>query len=677
MEQVAWSKSDRGLVLVGWRALVLALLFLGALALGGSDVLAWSAAGLTVAAVPVVLGAALLLCPGLALVHLFWHGRSLARGERLALALGLSVVPPPLLLLAAHVAGLRWSAAATWGYLLISVVICVGATRPLTRWRARQAIPWHLDLPGSLLLGLTLCALLARLYAVRDLPAGLWGDSYQHTLIAQLLVDNGGIFASWRPYAPLATFTYHYGFHASVAFFHWLTGVDVPHSLLWIGQALNAATIPLAYLLTVRLSGERWAGVWAALITGFVSTTPAYYVNWGRYTQLAGQVVLPALLVCWIALLESERRSWRQLALAGLTTAAMLCTHYRVAVFAACFLIGYGILLLCARRPAPRQLVGLGGWGLGAAGLGLALAAPWLINIRTGQLVQVTTTVLANRVDPENAALANAIASDQIFTIFTKTYLLALAIAGVVRLVWARSWRMGALVLWVVVVLLAANPNLVGLPGAGLLTNFAALIALYLVVAPLAGYALAWGQQRLPRHPVAPAVVALAVAGACAWGLAWQARIVDRQAFMLVGPADAQAMAWIGAHTPPDARFLADSMFVDAGTALVGTDAGWWIPLLARRGNTVPPRTYLSERPEQPDYVEQVNTFGRAIQTVALASPEGVRLLCGAGVRYIYSGQRADSNGHIDRATLARSPLYRQIYNQGGVAIFELVGPCP
>jgi hypothetical protein len=227
------------------------------------------------------------------------------------------------------------------------------------------------------------------------------------------------------------------------------------------------------------------------------------------------------------------------------------------------------------------------------------------------------------------------------------------------------------------VVLLAANPNLVGLPGAGLLTNFAALIALYLVVAPLAGYALAWGQQRLPRHPAAPAVVALAVAGACAWGLAWQARIVDRQAFMLVGPADAQAMAWIGAHTPPDARFLADSMFVDAGTALVGTDAGWWIPLLARRGNTVPPRTYLSERPEQPDYVEQVNAFGRAIQAVALASPEGVRLLCGAGVRYIYSGQRADPNGHIDRAALARSPLYRQIYNQGGVAIFELVGPCP
>ena len=103
----------------------------------------------------------------------------------------------------------------------------------------RPPAPRSWDLPGwesMTLAALLLAGLAIRLYVVRDLPAGLWGDSYHHTMITQLLLDNHGLFSSWQPYAPLETFTYHYGFHANAALLSWLTGLDSARSVVLAGQ---------------------------------------------------------------------------------------------------------------------------------------------------------------------------------------------------------------------------------------------------------------------------------------------------------------------------------------------------------------------------------------------------------------------------------------------------------
>src|SRR5206468_8202057 len=124
-----------------------------------------------------------------------------------------------------------------WMYLLLSLVVWLGLE--IRDWRLGGQSPIsylqshsaNLDGASLALFGISLAALLVRLYAVRDLPVGLLGDSYHHTLMAQLLVDNRGIFSSWQPYAPLATFTYHFGFHANVAFVYYVTGMNLPQSL--------------------------------------------------------------------------------------------------------------------------------------------------------------------------------------------------------------------------------------------------------------------------------------------------------------------------------------------------------------------------------------------------------------------------------------------------------------
>ena len=79
-----------------------------------------------------------------------------------------------------------------------------------------------------------------------------------------------------------------------------------PQAVLLFGQMVNAATVPVAYLLAQRLTGRAWAGVLAALVTGLVSLMPAYYVNWGRYTQLAGQLILPVLMILTVETVEKR-----------------------------------------------------------------------------------------------------------------------------------------------------------------------------------------------------------------------------------------------------------------------------------------------------------------------------------------------------------------------------------
>ncbi len=59
-----------------------------------------------------------------------------------------------------------------------------------TWWRSAARYP---DLVLMLVIGLVFGV---RFLAIGSLDVPMWGDSYQHTLIAQLIVDNRGLFDS-------------------------------------------------------------------------------------------------------------------------------------------------------------------------------------------------------------------------------------------------------------------------------------------------------------------------------------------------------------------------------------------------------------------------------------------------------------------------------------------------
>src|SRR4030067_3132892 len=94
----------------------------------------------------------------------------------------------------------------------------------------------------------------------------------------------------------------------------------------------------------MRIGKISWAGVIAIVIAGLMTAMPVYYLNWGRYTQLAGQAILPAAcLLVWINLTTRDH-DWHLLSLLWIAMAGLGLTHYRVLIFAAAFYLTIFVL---------------------------------------------------------------------------------------------------------------------------------------------------------------------------------------------------------------------------------------------------------------------------------------------------------------------------------------------
>jgi hypothetical protein len=693
---------------------------------GGGALLVWALAGFARGPLRIVALAGLYLAPGLALLRLLWpRDRALTVGARVALALGLSVALPPLLLLLFQQLRLPWGAGATWGYLLLSLAVCLGLAIKDRRPRDQVRIPRQE--PAELaFFGIALAALIVRLYAVRDLSVGLLGDSYHHTLMTQLLVENRGLFHSWQPYAPLASFTYHFGFHANAAFVHYIAGVDVPRSVVWTGQILNALVVPMVFALALVLGGSRWAGVWAALIVGFVSNLPAFFVNWGRYTQLAGQIVLIAVVVCWISLFEPTKdegpraktsqqhfglrfwsfvfggpgmQSWKLLLLTALATAAMLLTHYLVAALAVAFVVSYlGALTLAYRSWRFFAMLALR--AAFAAVLALLLVAPWFLNVLGGHLLR-NATGLAGGGGVAAAVAVPLSTLEPVVPKYVHGVILLGALVGLLIAVWRRDWRMTLLAVWCALLVLMVVPYIIGLPGSGVIDNITSLGTLYIPIALLAGYALAvalergallFGRQsarggnQLYGESVIPVLAAALLLLTVAANAGWQASVVTGDT-ALVAEADLAAMQWIGDNTPASARFVINSFPSYGGTLAAGNDAGWWLPLLANRATTLPPLTYGSEQAERRGYQVGVNALAKKLRgrpltdlrpvNVDLTRPVALKALADNQIDYVYSGAHPypgpEAADRIDTAKLRASPAFRLVYERDGVEIFQFL----
>src|SRR4030066_2372836 len=83
--------------------------------------------------------------------------------------------------------------------------------------------------------------------------------------------------------------------------------------MLWTGQLLNILAIISLYPLAYKITKNRWAGVLAILVAGLLSPMPMSYVNWGRYTQLAGQVILPVSIWTGWSLLDRPFPEWQNI----------------------------------------------------------------------------------------------------------------------------------------------------------------------------------------------------------------------------------------------------------------------------------------------------------------------------------------------------------------------------
>jgi hypothetical protein len=596
------------------------------------------------------------------------------------------------------------------------VLILSGAYLAYEFWRTRRTreperstLNMETIAAHGALLALTLIVLLLRVADAQGLAVPLFGDSLHHTMIAELILRGGSVPSGYGPFVPVETFTYHFGFHTLSATLAQITSTPSHLAVLLIGQMMNALTVPLAYLLNVTLFRSRLAGLFAAVLTGFISLMPAFYVNWGRYTQLAGQLLLMVALTFLVRVLARER-SKSDLVVLGLCVSGLVVVHYRILIFFGLFLIpALVVLFYRVRRSAFRVTSRVSA----AILAGFLLALPWIVNLTLNYLPGLNQRL--GTVTGDYLAEYNNLGT---LTFYMGRILPAAALLGVGVALWVlfrfreansdkesspanRNWaplHAFVVVAWVALLVLSlfVRPGAIG--------SYTVAIMLFIPLGALGGYGLGWVTERLVGRRVslrAWAAVSLLVIAPTASVLLGTARVADPGSYTYLQPADREAFRWIRENTPPESTFLISSEFSYNGRAVTASDGGMWIPLLTGRGVSVPALNSWMERPVRRDFFELTRALAAYTQpltpTTTLQNPnsnqalliergvmsephevnhrEALDLMKELGVTHVYSGSsEGKSESRLSLDAIRRDPRhFEPVYSAGGVEVFRVL----
>ncbi len=621
--------------------------------------------------VALICAALLLMCaPGALVLALSRDARQRPWIEQAALTLALSFAIWPLAALWSSLLPLRWSQtgllmffAACWALVVLFRV------RNPTPPAHRQDSGWT---------GLTLIAFSAffvthtavSLFAVRNLYAGPGIDSYHHTLISQIFVDHGGLPANYAPYAPLNTFSYHFGFHSIAGALSLLTGIQPLHLVPVLGQLLQPLAMLTLGALCSALFGRPWITLAAVFAAGLLSPLPAAMANWGRYPQLLGQVVLPVLLALlwrWLARLD-HNRDVRSVLPLGVSLAGLGLIHYRATLLAVLGVICMLSAWMLARRPS-LQMIKTGAARIAAWGACvLCLYLPWPLRLLDQRNNGARFTLSAVDIGAGEFFNLNRL-GPWVINHPASVPLLGLACVAAFYALFSRRAAAVALLMWALSAIMLSSPYAFS----EYMDTVSVVIGLYMPLAPLIGLMFCALADRYARG--APHMPARA--------LAWGGAGIAAAALIVTGPINANpvepgntwvhkddliAARWLRTHTPADARIHGGVFtFAYSPDWLLAADAAYWMPLLANRATLVPPMIYDIERTSQPTLDANLGRI-KALRNDML-SDHSISLLRELGVRYVYVGARG---GAIQPAPLRASPRYREIFNSGAASVFEL-----
>ncbi|MBN1953806.1 MAG: hypothetical protein JW900_02040 [Anaerolineae bacterium] len=517
--------------------------------------------------------------------------------------------------------------------------------------------------------------LFTRFWMIRDQPYPAWADSLHHAQLTHLTALQGQLPTTTEPYFPIPLGQYHLGLYALSATAEWLGQVPAHQALLWTAQALNGLCGLGVYLVLDRRVGRRGAVVGAAIV-GLISHQPAFYVNWGRFTQVSSQtILLIAWLVTWQAVAR-WRQPWRShraeilwnTAIAALLSGGTLLLHLRVAAFYLPLLalsVAWELQKGLGLRQFGRLLGGVAAVGL----LTLLLVAPSLWPGLQNYYTSRAQVAAAGGETPETVRLYYEFPWHTVPYLVARPALLALAAAGAVVGLLRRNKLTISALAWSAALYLLGNTYRAGLPLLNVTNLGAILIMLYLPIGLVTGAAVEEGLRWLAparQRQAERLVVALVLIGAFV-GSHWLVLQVEPYRYFVTAE-DVAAMDWIRSNTPPDALFAVNTYFW-LPDAPHGTDAGYWIPYLAGRQMTS--GTMLLHFAD-PAYIDQIVALSQAVERLEVDN-SAIPALREMGVDYIYVGRVGDFSGPgLDAARLSGAEGVTLVYQQGGVSILRI-----
>ena len=617
--------------------------------------------------------ALLLFIPGWLLLDLTDLRNEYDPSEQIAVSTGLSISLIPVLMLWTTTLGLRWNRR--------SVLVAAGLLVCLFLWRVwvqfldhrthspkQPGIKSHR--PSSLIMpAIFLLSFFVRYAMVRDLEMPAWVDSIHHSLISLRIVQVGGFPGDYLPYLPMEASQYHPGFHSLVAAFHWLSDLDVPHGMLVLGQVLNAATIFGAYLLTTTLVRDKRAGWASALITGTLSLMPAYYAGWGRYTQLAGLLILP-VAYRWIFPVDPEQGFKKpkfliKLVLGSILFAGLFMVHYRVTIFLICLVVATWIgRIYRSDTHTWKYLAASFTYTMGIGVLGMLASLPWMIPVVRDFMLPLASQWQSGVTPPADITW-------RYLTPVLGVSVMVLAVTGLAWGIYQRRRFTISILIWVLLLFGIANSGYFHLPfPPGFVNQSSVEIMLYLPFSVLGGYAVIQvyslgenikrpGLVHFWKNSFLVLLVVAAVVGS-------QKMVASlNPGTILYRQADTAGISWLKENIPGDETIVINPEGWGYGLYM-GADGGYWISPLTGL-ETMPPNVLYGLNAENH---HRTNRFVAQLIPVG-EDPEQIWDLLGEyDLRYIYTGGKG---GVFSPQALDLSPLFETLYKHDGIWVFKTV----
>jgi hypothetical protein len=473
-------------------------------------------------------------------------------------------------------------------------------------------------------------------------PAG--ADMSMHGYMAALIVDRDAVPLSHQPLLPIESFgAYPAGFQTMIALISLLGHLPIFRSALLM-EGVTLSLLTLAFYGFLSAFWDRPTSALVAVLVTFLPRNPQHFILWGGHPTLLSL----ALIVMGLGLLPSLRGrmplgSW---CVATLFVAASALTHLIPVIGLAYVSIPIAVYLATSRLSLGQDEKKCALWNLLNIGVLtavlVAMCLPNLLAVEVSRAeirsVKEFQRHLAG--DSWGGTLANApisIPAYLVRKIFGWPFV-TISVAGLLALAVLRP-RL-------------AIPSVIGaLATIGLVINsmywvlplsyalYPERVALLLLLPFSLGIAamIAAVRRLLPTHLVlwVMAALTLFVAARRNESLFWTGLIP----LTLVTDADVQAMQWIQRHTSPDAVF--QNRYGDAGL---------WIPAIAFRSITDP---HLN-----PFYFDEFRNGSKQQRA-----------------EYVYIGRKRvyGTPVSVDQFE-SRRDLYRKVYDQGGVVIYQILG---
>jgi len=541
----------------------------------------------------------------------------------------------------------------------------------------RRSMLQHLRSFDTVLGLVIFLALVLRLCLTVGLYVSPGDDAKMHAVYASMVVENHGYPSVWERYVPKLYLghpvCYMMGFHSICAFSHFVTAMPVERCVLLVTNIYNGLIALSIFCMAKIVFKNKYAGLFAAIVVGFISQQPLIFFGWGGNAELAANYLLFTSLGLYYEMLSKNRNFIVYLIIGSLLMAGMFYIHYLSVCYALCCIAPYFLYKIFAQRRLRTLLSTLTFFGLPLIISSPMLVTPVVVNGTTEKirvLEELAYWWWRNKQALGWAAPQFGLALT-LFSFFGMLLLLLQIKKRTSEGIYLLGWLL---------LLFAVYENgpyglyFVSLPMWYNLLPDRFFLTMYAPLSCLTGFGLnglfktEWRLKEGLTRPLQSNALRMAGATLVLLVLSMQAGDNIAYAYQLRGLSavtkeDYEAFVWIKENIPANATFY-----------VTDADAGQWIPSIAQRA-VYPPFTHQSEKFYTEEFLFEKG-FSAGLMYEDPDNSSLISLLSKYGVDYVYIGQKGIfDRARFDPLLLSSSVHYRLIYhpNETEVYIFQVV----